>query len=137
MNLRRQRTAEYYLEGDTVGNLTQSMIKAGYSKSYAENRCDRMYRDIEFNKEIDRRKAEIDAGNADRAEVISKNFENLRLRCIKAKDRVNEARCLESQAKHDGWYGKDNAQQVVEQAKLTQREREEAQRIANIRLRQG
>ena len=39
LNYRQNLFAEYYAEGDTQGNATQSALKAGYSYKYADQAC--------------------------------------------------------------------------------------------------
>lgn len=132
MTGRMINTAKHYLEGDSKGNLSKSMRKAGYSLSYANTRCDYMYRNVEFEKALEAQRPIVEANTKDRIQQIDDNFTALQLRAEKAKDRTTEARCIENKAKHRGYYLEDNKQKS-EQIVLDERKRVEAVRLANIR----
>lgn len=130
-----KQTAENFLEGPNKGNLTACMKEAGYSKVYAEHKCDRMGSNIEFKKALEHRRAEIEEFNGIKVEQLDKDWEKAKKLCIKANDRTNYVRCLENQSKHEGYYEKDNKQQA-EQRQLSEKECLEADRLAKIRLMQ-
>ena len=130
-----RQTAKYYKEGETKGNLTKSMKKAKYANSTAETHCDRMARNGDFKAAVAEREAEIDQVEGIKIEVVAQRHEELYKACIEANDRSNAARVLESEAKHVGFYKEDNRQQA-EQRQLDEKERIEADRLAQIRLMQ-
>ena len=130
-----RQTVKYYKEGETKGNLTQSMLKANYSKVYSEHNCDRMRSNAEFKAALAEREAEIDQFEGIKVEQLDKDWEKVKRLCLKANDRTNYVRCLENQSKHEGYFEKDNQQQA-EQRQLEEKERIEADRLARIRLMQ-
>lgn len=133
MTGRMVETAKYYLEGDTKGNMTQSMLKGGYKPGYALTNCEKVKRNKEFIKALEQRRAIIDKVEGITIEIVRDRFIDLMDRCKIANDRVNEARCAENLGKHVGLYGEDNKQKA-EQRQLSEKEAEEARRIASIRL---
>ena len=126
-----RQTAHNFLEGPNKGNLTACMKEAGYSKVYAEHKCDRMGSNIEFKQALEHRKAEIDEFEGIKIEVVAQRHEELYKACIKAKDRSNAARVLESEAKHVGFYGKDH-EQANEARQLSDKRETEAKRLAKL-----
>ena len=126
-----RQTAENYLEGETKGNMTASMKKAGYSNNYSEHKADRMGRNGDFKAAMAEREAEIDQVEGIKIEVVAQRHEELYAACIKANDRSNAARVLESESKHVGFYKEDNQQQA-EAAQLSDKCKTEAKRLAKL-----
>jgi hypothetical protein len=105
----------YYTGGDTKGNCLQSMLKAGYSKQYAN--CYAGQKFLNFKSiagPLAKRQAEIDKCEAITIEVITENFEYAKEQCInedgKLIDKPNYIKCVENEAKHIGYYQADNEQ---------------------------
>lgn len=109
-NGRQKLFIEYYCEGETKGNITQSMVKAGYTAKYADSRGCRMLGLVGISEEIASRQAEIADIEQITIESINKAFAKQLKLCIDAKDRPTAARILENQAKHVGYYEKDHSQ---------------------------
>lgn len=138
MTGRMIETAKYYLEGETKGNMTQSMLKAGYRRGYALTNCEKVKRHKEFIEALDERKAFLEHKDKESRINIDKRFDERYNECIgkgenKRIDNANAIRCLENMAKNRGYYELDNKQKA-EQRQLTEKEAEEARRIASIRL---
>ena len=123
-----RQTAENYLEGDTKGNMKQSMLKADYSESYSTHRGDDMWKNVDFQAELADRRAEIEAGDDKRIEVLDKQWNELYQASIGANDRTNTARVLENKSKHEGYYGRDHEQ--ANEARQLSDKREEAAKWA-------
>lgn len=109
----------YYTEGDTKGNLTQSMLSSGYSDSYAKTACNVLSRNVEFNRAVEARKAIIEKAESVTIESVRANFIEDRQLCLDAYDRTNLIRVDENLAKHVGLYGIDNAQKAPDERKFT------------------
>ena len=127
------KTAECYLEGPTMGNLTQSMLLSGYSESYAKTGCDKLSRANEFKAILSQRQEEIDQYKGVTREYVTKEMVKLLQRCIKAGDKPTTARTLENLGKNCGWFAEDNAQQGERKA-LDERQAVEGHRIARLLL---
>ena len=61
LNYRQTLFAEYYAEGETQGNATQSAIKAGYKETTAYSMGQRLLKHVEVKRVIDDRTQEIRA----------------------------------------------------------------------------
>ena len=59
LNYRQNLFAEYYAEGETQGNATQSAIKAGYKETTAYSMGQRLLKHVEVKRVIDDRTQEI------------------------------------------------------------------------------
>lgn len=136
MTGRMLETAKHYLEGDSKGNLTQSMLKGGYAESYAKTHGDTLARNSEFKKALEQIRPVVEKRREDKVEQINQDWDKLQATAGVASDRTTVARCLENKGKIVGIYELDNKQKT-EQRQLTEKEADEARRMANIRLREG
>lgn len=136
LNGRQELFKDYYCEGETAGNVKQSMLKAGYTPAYAEHSTHIMMSYAVVKEAITARKAEIEQIEQLTIESINQGFADTLALCILANDRVNMCRVLENQAKHVGYYEKDNAQSG-QQRELSESEADMAKRIAAIVNREG
>lgn len=123
-------TAKYYLEGETKGNMSASMMKV-YSESYAQHRGDDMWRNVEFQKALAEQKAFLEQKNKESRINIDKRFNDRYNACVDRNDNTNAIRCVENMAKNRGYYEADNKQKA-EQVSLDEAMTEEARRIARI-----
>jgi len=133
-NKRIKDAAAYYCEGETKGNITASMKRAGYSDNYSEHKADRMGRYGGFREAVKAKEAELEAKREDTEESIDQEFKEIALEAKKNGDLVNWNRSTENRAKHQGYYKADN-EQGPEQVRLDAKQAAEAQELARLRLR--
>lgn len=136
MNFKQTLFVQYYTEGDTKGNCEQSMISAGYKRGYARFNCGRFITaNNGIQQAIDYRLKALENNKKNTIETVNADFEFAKLQCKnkegKLIDRTNFIRICENQAKNADYYLADN-QSKTEQAKLTEIQRVEADRIARI-----
>ena len=138
LNGRQQLFVGYYCEGPTKGNITQSMVKAGYTYKYADKQGTSQLGKIGISKAITARKAVIADKEEITIEVLDRNFADVYQECRAHNDRVNALRCMENQSKHVGYYEQDNRQRGSELPKLTAEEeaiiRSNAIKLTNRRI---
>lgn len=133
---RQELFVGYYCEGETAGNVKQSMLKAGFTSAYAEHGAHIIMSYGVVSDAIAGRQGEIEDYEAITIESVNKAFAVQLALCIAAKDRPTAARILENQGKHVGYYREDNLQ-TTQQRELSDSEVEAAQRIAAIANREG
>ncbi len=121
---------------DAAENATEAYRMAGYSSVGANGNAARMIAIDSIKEAIAEKVAEIKAEGKDKLAQLLNDWNNLSQRAKLANDRTTEARCMENVSKHHGFYLEDNKQKA-EQRQLTEKEAEEARRLANIRLREG
>ena len=123
--------AEYVTNGE---NAAQAARDANYSENGAAQTGHRLLTIVYVKNRIAELMAVI--REALTPEGVKKRFSEQYLLCVVAKDRTNAIRILENQGKIVGIYELDNKQKA-EERQLTEKQTEEARRLANIRLREG
>jgi len=128
--------AEYILNGF---DKRKALLKCGYSESYINtSRGLAIFNNEWVKSEIDRQQAKIELKTDFTVEYVRKEMIALLEDCKAAEDRTNRKGAVELMARHKSMLSDNlnttDVSKQAELAKMSDEEREELKRIANIRL---
>ncbi len=110
LNYRQSLFAEYYTEGDTKGNATQSAIKAGYKETTAYSMGQRLLKKVEITNAIEVKRKEIRELLKLDAQIQTKRI-STQYNKANEKDDIRAAlQATDQLNKHIGFYREDNLQ---------------------------
>lgn len=119
-------------------NMYQAMINADYSHNYANTHAKEVLGNIRVKEAIKRITEQLQVENESAIEFGKREHLRLKLLCEQKGDMVNATRNLEGYMRSNGAYTDNiNTADTTEQRKLTEKEQEQARRVANIMLREG
>ena len=136
MNYRRKELVDALPSHDW--SIAKAGITIGYSESYAKTRLAQALKDdVEFCRAVEAKREEVARLAPWNLEELQRQYRKLLRDCGEHGDRTNAKGVLDSLTRIlGGFTDRQQVEDVTETRRLTEREAEEARRIAAIRLRE-
>ncbi len=135
MNYRRRELIDALPSHDW--SIAKAGITIGYSESYAKTRLVQALKDdVEFCRAVEAKREEVAKLAPWNLEELQRQYRKLLRDCEEHSDRTNAKGVLDSLTRIQGGFtDRTQVEDVTEARRLTEKEAEEARRIAAIRLR--